>query len=163
MSDVIDEIFDTARTYPGSTTPIPENVASAAAEVTGLPTVDEASDVETWGDPTLKHVDGEPVDLWGIGTLARVLGRSIPTVRLWEKNERLPLAPFRLQMQMSERGEQYFRRYYSARSLNNVIACAEEAGFYARKRVDWGSEEAHRFTSAVTLLWQQETSDYTGN
>lgn len=160
--DIIEEMFgEEARRYPGSKKTIPERVPEAAAtQAAKGPSFDAAIDRQTWGTPVMKRAKGKPIELWTMGAIARAMGRSFDTMRQWEKNGRLPPAPFRFRVAKGPRGEPCYRRYYSERSIRAAIDCAEEAGFYETSRIDWSSERAQEFTTRLTGLWAAETSEY---
>lgn len=61
---------------------------------------------------------GEELDLYYIGTLAEMLGRTTQTVRKWEVSGILPDSLFR---------DKLGRRMYTLEQIQTIVECAEQS------------------------------------
>lgn len=87
--------------YPGSKTPRQPPVV-----------VDEETEVEVPWDasPIIRTVRGKEMEFFGISSMAAALGRSIVSVRLWERKGYIPRAPYRLPDHSGGKGNRLYTR-----------------------------------------------------
>lgn len=113
------EIEPEARYYPGSRTPIPDELP---------PPPDEVEDQSV--DPSWRRmgrdyiVGGKTVKLFAIGALAKALGRDATTIRSWEQKKWLPKPVLR----GAEMGHGGHRRLYTTEQIERLVAAALECG-----------------------------------
>ena len=66
--------------------------------------------------------------LWGVGVLAERLHRNPQTVRRWEKEGIIPIAPFR-------DSSSHRNRMYSTEHIDAIVKCFEESGMKNGKSI----------------------------
>lgn len=114
--------------YPGSKTPRrPAVVVDESVEET-LP----------WdATPIKRTIRGKEMEFFAIGSLAQALGRSIVSVRLWERKGYIPIAPYRLPDHKGGRG----KRLYTREIIEATVAAFDAWGLLAPDtRVQWNGE-----------------------
>lgn len=89
-------------------------------------------------------IEGELIEVFRIGTLAKALGRSARTIREWERAGHIPPPLFRIE------GSQV--RFYSATQICRVQALACDAW---RGRQHVSREELEVFFRQVKAVWYQ--------
>lgn len=101
-------------TYPGGKNPQRQQVAPAP--VPAEPDWDAR--------PVVKVVRGTEIELFPVGALAKALNRAAVTMRMWEREQLIPKATFRLANKNNVGG----RRYYTRPQIEGIRRIAEEEG-----------------------------------
>lgn len=97
-----------------------------------LPPTDPIFNKKNWGKPTFIEVfDGFVYPFYRPSVLARVLGKSGPTLKFWEQNELVPKPPFRF------RYENTVRNYYDEATILALLKIFNERGLLMEDRIDW--------------------------
>jgi hypothetical protein len=128
-NDFFDETFaDLDKFYPGSKRARREPVAPKIKENTG------------WEDEAYeKHLpNGEKIEMYTLGSLAKALNRPVKTVRYWIEHGQFPVSPYRLPSTVGKNGKEYAgRRLYSRAMVEATIDIFAKAGLLETDRVDW--------------------------
>lgn len=119
------EMFGDMTYYPGSKTKRREPAAVLVS--------DEPSDWDA--HPQIKLVRGQEMELFTVGALAMALGKSVDTIRKWERKGYIPGAPYRLK---TEGGG---RRLYSRALIESAIDEFDKRGLLGKARVEWDEHE----------------------
>lgn len=103
-----------------------------------------------------KIVEGHKVDCYTIGELAKALGRQVVTVRKWEVEGRIPLAPI---VDPGMDGRHGRRRYYTAAHIVGMVRIAAEEGilldpFSPRRGQRMSQISETKFTERVFVLFE---------
>ncbi len=130
MSDFIEETFaDLDNFYPGS-----KRKRREAPE----PVVKDTG----WEDEYFEKFlpNGEKVQMYTLGSLAKALERPTKTVRYWVENGQLPTSPYRLPSKVGANGKVYVgRRLYSKAMILATVEIFARAGLLGTDRVDWST------------------------
>lgn len=94
---------------------------------------------DDWHDDyVLKMVRGTETPLFPVGALATALGVSVPSVRRWSSQGRIPMAPYRLESNMIINGKKVAgRRYYTKAMIDAVVEVFAANGVLGSKRIEW--------------------------
>lgn len=149
------EDLDALLKYPGSK----RNLRSVYAATAKKDREVEARDTDVWGDPIVKYIAGNPLNLYRIGGLARALGRTVYTIRQWEAEGRIPPAPY-LWRGTGPRGASGNRRYYTETAIRSAVDAFDAEGLLEDVRIDWSSEAAERVSAAIAAAWAAEVEQY---
>jgi hypothetical protein len=149
MPDLFDEVFGNADSsaveefYPGSRRkrrdelPVVEFVANPWRE-----------------NYTVKMINGVETRTYTIGALAEALGVSVPTLRLWARDGRIPDAPYRLASKMVVHGKDVAgRRLYTEELIDIVVKIFEAHGLLGKRRIIWDDYET--VPQQIAREWQQ--------
>ena len=155
--DLIGELFTT--TYPGSKRVVRSILSTREA---GRMTAIQAHyEKAVWGQPTIKTIRGVRIELYSIGCFARALGRSLVTIRSWERLGRIPPAPYALPSTTAgPRGVSTKRRYYSEASIISALNAFSDAGLLDVRRIDWETPEARELTERISREWSLEIASF---
>lgn len=129
MSDFFEETFaGLDNYYPGSKRKRREPVVAPKKE---------ATDWEQ--DYVMKYLpNGEQVQMYTLGSLAKALNRSVKTLRAWIDLGHIPTSPYRMPTTVGKNGKEYAgRRLYSKRMVEAAVEIFESAGLMSVDRVDW--------------------------
>lgn len=156
--DTIDDMFrDGTTLYPGSRR-VRKSQEKSPAPVPTDEAFADLMDPATWGIPPVrKTIKGKKMTLYTFGSLAAALQRPVITVKLWEKEGRIPAAPFRAE-HISGPGGRVGRRYYSQRSINNAQIEFYNRGLLGTRRIDWSLHED--LTEAIAQKWHEEITEF---
>ena len=87
-------------------------------------------------DKTLPN--GNVVQMYTIGSLAKAINRPTKTVRFWIEQGHLPTSPYRLPDKVGKNGKVYAgRRLYSKAMVEAVVEAFISAGLFNTNRVEW--------------------------
>lgn len=114
--------------YPGSKTPRRPAVVVDEAVEEPLP----------WdASPIKRTIRGKEMEFYAIGALAQALGRSIVSVRLWERKGYIPIAPYRLPDHKGGKG----KRLYTREIIEATVSEFDQRGLLSPDtRVQWNGE-----------------------
>lgn len=98
---------------------------------------ERSSAPEELGRPVQKLLNGDLVDFYSAGALATALGKSLVTIRLWERKGYLPKAPYRLISENADGPLQAGRRYYTLPLIAAAVDEFQKRGLLDA-RVEWG-------------------------
>jgi hypothetical protein len=136
----IDEVF--ADLYPGSK----RRRRSAVGPVQEAEPAWDAT-------PTIKIYNGQPTEFFNTGALAKALGKSAVSLRLWERRGYIPKAPYRLPGYVNNQGKEVpGRRLYSRRLIDAVVDEFTRRGLLGANRVEW--KDNRDLTVAIAERWQ---------
>ena len=154
MSDFFDETFKGLdEFYPGSKRKRREPPA---------PKEKVATDWEQ--DYFTKYLpNGEAVQMYTLGSLAKALNRSAKTLRAWMDWGYLPQSPYRLPTKIGKNGKEYAgRRLYSKRMVEAAVNLFESAGLMNVDRIEWLT--LHRdLSDKITEAWDKIRAEETEN
>lgn len=126
------------------------------------PVVKEVKIDRSWEDEFfLKTLpNGNEVQMYTIGTLAKALERPTKTVRFWITEGYLPTSPYRLPDTVGSNGKVYQgRRLYSKAMVEAAIEILASAGLLGTVRVDW---KIHRnLSDKIAEAWTQIRAEET--
>lgn len=114
---------DKVEYYPGSTRPIVRHPNRIQTERVrrGL-----GADPDWDENPRVYTINGEDVEFFSVGQLARALGREPGTIRKWESQGVIPKATFQVPGRDGDpRGR---RRLYSRKQVEGMVKIAEDEG-----------------------------------
>lgn len=128
--DFIDKTLSTLDDYyPGSKRKRREK---PIVKVTDLPT--------DWDTQSFKKTmpNGEDLEMFTIGALAKALGRPVPTLRKWMRLGYLPIPPYRLPDAVDKYGVmRKGRRLYSRAMVEAAVEVFNSSGLFNVDRIDW--------------------------
>jgi len=154
VADFFEETFaDLDKYYPGSKRKRREPVVSKKKENT---------DWEQ--DYILKYLpNGEQVEMYTLGSLAKALNRSVKTLRSWIELGHIPTSPYRMPTTTGKNGKEYAgRRLYSKKMVEAAIEIFESAGIMEVDRVDWVA--LHRnLSDKISEAWDKIRAQETEN
>jgi len=141
--DFIDDMFGELDVYyPGSKRKRKEPVEK--------PVLDTSWEKDSF-EKTLPN--GRQLEFYTIGSLAKALNRTIPTLRQWMQREKLPQSPYRLPSKLDKNGKVIEgRRLYSKAMVEITVEMFTKAGLLNADRIDW---DTHRnLTSKIAEAWE---------
>lgn len=137
MGDVIDDLFsddeaneEIVLKYPGSTKRVRIQGPGRAARK--LPITDPIFNPKTWGKPTIiEVVPDHPFTFYRPNVFAKIMGKSIPTLKFWEQSGFVPKPPFRF------RYDSTVRNYYNEEAILAFLNLLNERGQLTEDKIDW--------------------------
>lgn len=153
MSSSIEEMFQQTELYPGS---------KQKRRFLGLQKPDYEPKEWEEANYTLKTLPkiGE-VRMYTIGAVAKSVGVSVPTIRLWISKQYIPDAPYKLPSTMVVRGEQTDgRRLYTAPYIHSLVRIMREHGLLGQRPVPW--EETPDASEDILEEWKRIKRTTTG-
>jgi hypothetical protein len=102
------------------------------------------------GNPRTFTAGGKQVEVFSVGDLARNLGRKAVSIRRWEHEGIIPLAPF-FTRGADPRGQ---RRYYSRAHVEGMVRIAREEGLLDGS---WPVIASTAFSPRVHALFKELT------
>jgi hypothetical protein len=123
--DIESEFSDLDAYYPGSRRKRREAPVVAA---------DEAWDEK----PLVKWMDGREVEFYLLGSLAKALGKSPVTIRLWERKQYIPKSPYRLPSHINKQGKEIpGKRVFTRELIQIAVEEFAKRGLLGAARVEW--------------------------
>lgn len=106
--------------------------------------------------------NGEQVEMYTLGSLAKAINRSVKTLRAWIDAGHIPTSPYRMPSTVSAKGKEYAgRRLYSKRMVEAVVDIFESAGLISADRVEWS---VHRnLGDKIAEAWDKIRAEETEN
>jgi len=142
-NDFIDDMFgELEEFYPGSKRKRKEPVAK--------PTLDTSWEKDFF----LKTLpNGRQIQAYTLGSLAKALNRTNPTLRQWMERGKLPQSPYRLPAKPDKNGKVVEgRRLYSKAMVEITVDLFIKAGLFDINRIDW---DTHRnLTGKIAEAWE---------
>lgn len=141
--DFIDEMFsDLEVFYPGSKRKRREPIKPADKDL-------------SWEDDFYEKTlpNGNVVQMYLLGSLAKALNRPVKTVRYWTENGFLPVSPYRLPSKIGKNGKEYVgRRLYSKSMVKKAVELFAQAGLLEQNPIDWS---IHRnLSDKISEAWE---------
>jgi len=106
-------------------------------------------------NPIVKTLNGEEVELFTISALAQALEKKIVTIRLWEKNGYIPVAPYRLRSKQINGKKVNGNRVYTRELIEITLEEFDRRGLIGSARVEWG--QLRDLTYTLVERWSQAT------
>jgi hypothetical protein len=104
--------------------------------------------------------NGQEIDLFTIGALAKALDRPVVTLKLWMNEGHLPTSPYRLPTKTDKLGkERQGRRLYSRSMIESAINTFTKFGVLHVKRIDWS--KYREVTEEIAKAWEQSLAEET--
>lgn len=126
MSDPFDVFKSLDRYYPGSRT------VRGAARAQAAPILPE------WYErPQIKRIKGQDVEMFTVGALAKALGKTVPTIRMYERNGYIPHTPYRLPSRVVAGETRKGRRLYTREMITAAVESFVERGLLDAPRIEW--------------------------
>ena len=148
--DFIDEMFENlGEYYPGS-----KRKRREPAKATEVDTGWE----NDFYEKTLPN--GQVVQMYLLGSLARALNRPVKTVRYWTESGILPASPYRLPSRIGKNGKEYVgRRLYSKDMIKVTVELFEKAGLLDVNPIEWS---LHRnLSDKIAEAWDKIRAEET--
>lgn len=137
----IDEVFaDLDQFYPGSKRKRREGPDTSTVS-------DTAWDIK----PIIKMYEGVETEFYMPGALAKALGKTTVTIRLWERRSYIPKAPFRLPGYERAGKTVPGKRVYTRELIEIAIDEFARRGLLGAARVEW--KDHHDLTVALYERW----------
>jgi len=97
--------------------------------------------------------NGRQLQFYTIGSLAKALNSTIPTLRQWMQRNKLPESPYRLPSKVDKLGrETKGRRLYSKEMVEVTIELFSKAGLLGSDRINWTLHQS--LTSKIAEAWE---------
>lgn len=106
-------------------------------------------------NPLIKSLKGVETELFTIGALALALEKQIVTIRLWEKNGYIPIAPYRLRSKELNGKKVQGNRVYTRELIEITIEEFEKRGLVGSARVEWS--KLRELTYTLVERWSEAT------
>ena len=144
--DIDAEFADLDERYPGSKRkrrePLPAD-----------PDVDTSWDAK----PLIKVMGGTEVEFYLLGSLAKALGKSPITIRLWERKAYIPRSPYRLPSTVSAKGKETpGKRVFTRELIEIAVEEFGKRGLLGAARVEW--RDHSDLTIALFERWSTATT-----
>lgn len=113
---------------------------------------------EAWDEkPLVKFMDGQEVEFFLLGSLAKALGKSPVTIRLWERKSYIPRSPYRLPSHTNSKGKEIpGKRVFTRELIQIAVEEFSKRGLLGAARVEWRDHSDltialyERWSSAIT-------------
>lgn len=115
----------------------------------------EQSDSGWDSSPIIKMLGGRETEVFTIGALSIALGKSIGSLRLWERKGYIPRAPYRLRSKSLNGNKTGGNRVYTRQLIEAAIEEFDKRGLVGSARIEWGQHED--LTDALVRRWQEIT------
>lgn len=97
--------------------------------------------------------NGRQLQFYTIGSLAKALNSTIPTLRQWMQRNKLPESPYRLPSKVDKLGrETKGRRLYSKEMVEVTVELFSKAGLLGSDRINWALHQS--LTSKIAEAWE---------
>ncbi len=103
-------------------------------------------------NPIIKTFNGKEVELFTLGALAQALEKKVVTIRLWEKNGYIPIAPYRLRSKSLNGKKVNGNRVYTRELIEIVVEEFAKRGLLGSARVEW--KQHSDLTDAIVARWK---------
>jgi hypothetical protein len=146
--DIDAEFADLDKYYPGS----------RRTRRTVAPTETRTKDESAWdARPIIKRYNGEDTEFFMLNALASALGKSVRTLRFWERKGYIPKAPFRLPEQDKHGNETPGKRVYTRSLIEVTVEEFSRRGLLGAARVEWTHHSD--LTIALYEQWNRLITD----
>lgn len=97
--------------------------------------------------------NGRQLEFYTIGSLAKALNSTIPTLRQWMQRNKLPESPYRLPPKVDKLGREVKgRRLYSKEMVEVTVELFSKAGLLGSDRINWTLHQS--LTSKIAEAWE---------
>lgn len=159
MGDVIDDLFpdteevEVQKLYPGSRKRV-RNWAPGSASMVRLAPSHPIFKPSSWSKPTtIEVIPDHKFEFYRPNAFAKILGKSIPTLKYWEQQGFVPRPPFRF------RYDSTVRNYYNEATILVFLKLLNDRGQLAESRIDWGAFPD--LPGEIAREWAQIRADFT--
>lgn len=144
--------FEGLNTVPGSKKP--RRVDNPVAQKRRAKILGESNGWDA--NPILKTLQGKETEVFTISALADALEKKVVTIRLWEKNGYIPIAPYRLRSKMLQGKKVNGNRVYTRDLIEIAIEEFARRGLLGSARVEWSQHED--LTDSIVRRWKETVS-----
>lgn len=107
---------------------------------------------EGWdAHPLIKFMGGREVEFFTIGALAGALGKSVITIRRWERMSFIPQSPYRLPSHKRGDSTMPGKRVFTRPLITAAVEEFDKRGLLGAARVEW--KEHDDLTTALVARW----------
>jgi hypothetical protein len=106
--------------------------------------------------PVVKILRGKPTEFFYIGSLAQALGKSVKTIRYWEKSSYIPKSPYRLPGYMRGSTKIPGKRLLTRELIDIVVEEFDKRGLLGKSRVDWNLHDD--LTAVLIERWEKSVN-----
>jgi hypothetical protein len=159
VANVIDDLFpdteevEIQKLYPGSRKRV-RNWVGSPASATRLAPSHPIFKPSSWGKPTtIEVVPDHTFEFYRPNTFAKIMGKSIPTLKYWEQQKLVPKPPFRF------RYDDTVRNYYNEEAILVFLRLLNDRGQLAESRIDWGAFPD--LPGEIAKEWARIRADFT--
>lgn len=103
-------------------------------------------------NPIIKNLGGQEVEVFTISALAEALGKTVVSIRLWEKRGYIPIAPYRLRSKSLNGKKVNGNRVYTRELIEITIEEFQKRNVLHSERVEWS--KLGDLTEALVSRWR---------
>lgn len=119
-------------------------------------------DSNGWDENSItKVLNGVETELFTVSALALALEKKIVTIRLWEKNGYIPVAPYRLRSKIINGKKVNGNRVYTRELIEITIEEFAKRGLLGSARVEW--KLLDDLTEALVYRWKVSLANAKSN
>lgn len=111
--------------------------------------------------PIIKTLNGVETELFTVSALALALEKKIVTIRLWEKNGYIPIAPYRLRSKTLNGQKVNGNRVYTRELIEITIEEFAKRGLLGSARVEW--KLLQELTDTLIYRWKVSVDNAKSN
>lgn len=112
-------------------------------------------------NPIIKTLNGVETELFTVSALALALEKKIVTIRLWEKNGYIPIAPYRLRSKTLNGQKVNGNRVYTRELIEITIEEFAKRGLLGSARVEW--KLLQDLTDTLIYRWKNSVDNAKSN
>jgi len=110
-------------------------------------------------NPLIRSIKGKELELYTVNSLALALGKTIVTIRLWERKGYIPIAPYRLRSKSLNGEKVKGNRVYPRVLIEIAVEEFARRGLLGSARVEWNQHSD--LTSVLLERWREATNQLT--
>lgn len=113
---------------------------------------EEVPEEPSWdAKPLIKTVRGKDTEFFYIGALAQALGKSVKTIRYWERMSYIPKSPYRLPFHVRGDKKILGKRLLTRELIDATVEEFDKRGLLGKARVDWNLHDD--LTTVLVERW----------
>lgn len=125
VADPLAAFDSVARFYPGS-----RKLRGSVRNTAAVPS--------SWDEkPLIKKLNGQEVEMYTVGALARAINKTVYSVRSYEANGYIPKTPYRLPSRIVNGSPRPGRRLYTREMITAVAKVLADNGLLEARRIEW--------------------------